>query len=46
MRNFLADAYFLDDKYELAAETYKDFDRCIPVNEAIPMFCTSTRCRA
>lgn len=32
----LADAYFLDEEYELAAETYKDFESLHPRHEAIP----------
>lgn len=32
----LGDAYFLDEEYELAAETYKDFESLHPRNEAIP----------
>ncbi len=32
----LADAYFLDEEYELAAETYKDFESLHPRHQAIP----------
>lgn len=32
----LGDAYFLDEEYELATETYKDFEALHPRNEAIP----------
>ena len=32
----LGDAYFLDEEYELAAETYKDFESLHPRHEAIP----------
>lgn len=32
----LGDAYFLDEEYDLAAETYKDFEALHPRNEAIP----------
>lgn len=32
----LGDAYFLDEEYELAAESYKDFEALHPRNEAIP----------
>ncbi|GFH62566.1 MAG: outer membrane assembly lipoprotein BamD [Candidatus Desulfovibrio kirbyi] len=32
----LADAYFLDEDYILAAETYKDFESLHPRHEAIP----------
>lgn len=32
----LGDAYYLDGEYELAAETYKDFENLHPRNEAIP----------
>lgn len=32
----LGDAYFLDEEYEQAAETYKDFEALHPRNEAIP----------
>ncbi|MBR4741752.1 MAG: outer membrane protein assembly factor BamD [Desulfovibrio sp.] len=32
----LADAYYLDEEYELAAETYKDFESLHPRHAAIP----------
>ncbi|MBD5608383.1 MAG: outer membrane protein assembly factor BamD [Desulfovibrio sp.] len=32
----LGDAYFLDEEYEQATETYKDFEALHPRNEAIP----------
>ena len=32
----LADAYYLDEEYGLAAETYKDFESLHPRHEAIP----------
>lgn len=32
----LGDAYFLDEEYELATESYKDFEALHPRNEAIP----------
>ena len=32
----LGDAYFLDEEYELAAETYKDFEALHPRHEAMP----------
>lgn len=32
----LADAYYLDEEYELAAETYKDFEALHPRHQAIP----------
>jgi len=32
----LADAYFLDEEYELAAETYKDFESLHPRHPSIP----------
>lgn len=32
----LGDAYFLDEEYDLAAETYKDFEALHPRHEAIP----------
>lgn len=32
----LADAYYLDEEYEIAAESYKDFEALHPRNEAIP----------
>ena len=32
----LGDAYFLDEEYDQAAETYKDFEALHPRNEAIP----------
>ncbi|MDR0815980.1 MAG: outer membrane protein assembly factor BamD [Desulfovibrio sp.] len=32
----LADAYFLDEEYELAAESYKDFESLHPRHQAIP----------
>lgn len=32
----LGDAYYLDEEYDLAAETYKDFEALHPRNEAIP----------
>lgn len=32
----LGDAYFLDEEYDLAAESYKDFEALHPRNEAIP----------
>lgn len=32
----LGDAYFLDEEYHLAAETYKDFESLHPRHEAIP----------
>lgn len=32
----LGDAYFLDEEYDLATETYKDFEALHPRNEAIP----------
>ena len=32
----LADAYYLDEEYVLAAESYKDFESLHPRNEAIP----------
>ncbi len=32
----LADAYYLDEEYVLAAEAYKDFESMHPRNEAIP----------
>ncbi len=32
----LADAYYLDEEYTLAAETYKDFESLHPRHEAIP----------
>ncbi len=32
----LGDAYFLDEEFELAGETYKDFEALHPRNEAIP----------
>ncbi|BAV91835.1 outer membrane protein assembly factor BamD [Candidatus Desulfovibrio trichonymphae] len=32
----LADAYFLDEEYELAAESYKDFKSLHPRHQAIP----------
>lgn len=32
----LGDAYFLDEDYELATESYKDFEALHPRNEAIP----------
>ncbi|MCR4667453.1 MAG: outer membrane protein assembly factor BamD [Desulfovibrio sp.] len=32
----LADAYFLDEEYELAAETYKDFESLHPRHQAMP----------
>lgn len=32
----LGDAYFLDEEYDQAAETYKDFESLHPRNEAIP----------
>ena len=32
----LADAYFLDEEYELAAETYKDFESLHPRHQSIP----------
>lgn len=32
----LGDAYFLDEEYDLAAETYKDFEALHPRHEAMP----------
>lgn len=32
----LGDAYFLDEEYDLATESYKDFEALHPRNEAIP----------
>ena len=32
----LADAYYLDEEYALASETYKDFESLHPRHEAIP----------
>lgn len=32
----LGDAYYLDEEYELATESYKDFEALHPRNEAIP----------
>lgn len=32
----LADAYYLDEEYDIAAESYKDFESLHPRNEAIP----------
>ncbi len=32
----LGDAYYLDEEYDLAAETYKDFESLHPRNDAIP----------
>lgn len=32
----LGDAYYLDEEYEIAAESYKDFEALHPRNEAIP----------
>lgn len=32
----LGDAYFLDEEYDLSAESYKDFEALHPRNEAIP----------
>lgn len=32
----LADAYFLDEEYELAAESYKDFESLHPRHDALP----------
>ena len=32
----LGDAYFLDEEYDLAAETYKDFEALHPRHDAIP----------
>ena len=32
----LGDAYFLDEEYELATESYKDFESLHPRHEAIP----------
>lgn len=32
----LADAYYLDEEYDIAAESYKDFEALHPRNEAIP----------
>ena len=42
----LGDAYFLDEEYELAAETYKDFESLHPRHEAIPRCFIRRACRS
>ena len=42
----LADAYYLDEDYEQAAETYKDFESLHPRHEAIQYVLYQTGMRA